>query len=366
MAKILVIDDEQEIRDKVCTILEYEDFETLSAENGRKGIELAKQALPDLIVCDVMMPGISGFWVLSELRNDTRTAGIPFIFLTGRAAPEEMRHGMTLGADDYLAKPFKVSDLLAAIHTRLEKQATTKQQFENLRFDLSRALPHELRTPLSAIIGFSELLIHFGRQLEPSMDEIIETQQSIYDNAIRLQQLIENYLLYARLRLMENDPEQQQRWKNQSSTITKNLLSSWIKHSVKKHRRQKDIQLNLQEDGYFLIHETDLLKILGELIENACKFSEHGTPITITTRFTEEYAALTITDLGHGMTQEQIDSIGAYMQFDRSQYEQQGSGLGLIIVRMFAQLYDGNLTIQSEPDKGTTVTITLPAVSQNE
>ncbi len=360
MAKILVIDDEQDIREKVCTMLEYEDFETLSAENGRKGIEIAKQSLPDLIVCDVMMPGVSGFWVLSELRNDTRTAGIPFIFLTGRASQKDMRHGMALGADDYLAKPFKTSDLLAAIHTRLEKHAAARQELENLRFSLSRALPHELKTPLSAIIGFSELLIHFGRQLEPSMDEIIEMQQSIYDSAIRLQQLIENHLLYARLRLIEKDLKQQQNWKSRSSTITPDLLASWIKQCVKIHHRQEDLRLKLQEDGCFYMCETDLLKIFEELIENACKFSERGTPIAITTQFTEKHAALTITDHGRGMTEEQITNIGAYVQFDRSQCEQQGLGLGLAIVRMLAQLYAGNISIQSEPKKGTTVIITFP------
>ncbi|MBD3305045.1 response regulator [candidate division KSB3 bacterium] len=361
MTKILVVDDDQEIRDKIQTILEYEEFEVLSAENGRRGIEIAKQSVPDLIVCDVIMPAISGFGVLTELRNDSRTIGIPFVFLTGCSAPEEVRYGMTLGADDYLVKPFKTSDLLATIRTRLEKQAAAMRQLESLRLDLSAALPHEFKTPLTAILGFSELLIHFGQQLKPSIDEIIEMQRSVYKNALRLQRLTENYLLYAKLRLMEHDHAQRERWNRHALTVHNNLVLAWVTPITQKHHRQKDIQIKLPAPVYFQVLETDIQKIVQELVENACKFSQPGTPIVITAQFTKEHAALTITDKGRGMTEEQIANIGAYMQFDRSHYEQQGSGLGLAIAKMLARLYQGGIIIESKPAQGTTVTLKLPA-----
>jgi CheY-like chemotaxis protein len=111
MKKILVIEDEPEMRRNLTTILRLEQFHPLAAENGRVGFALAKQEKPDLILCDVMMPELDGFALLAELRHDSLTVAIPFIFLTAKAAIDDVRAGMSLGADDYLTKPFKQRSL---------------------------------------------------------------------------------------------------------------------------------------------------------------------------------------------------------------------------------------------------------------
>jgi EAL domain-containing protein (putative c-di-GMP-specific phosphodiesterase class I) len=123
MTKILVIEDEDSVRDNLLDMLEAEDFETLAAANGRIGIQLAISEVPDLILCDLMMPEVDGFSVLTTLRQDSTTAGIPFIFLSAKSARGDIRQGMDLGADDYLTKPFTRAELLSAIISRLEKQA---------------------------------------------------------------------------------------------------------------------------------------------------------------------------------------------------------------------------------------------------
>ena len=121
MKKILVIEDEPEMRRNLTTILRLEKFHPLPAENGRVGLELAKKERPDLILCDVMMPGLDGYGVIAALRADADTVTIPFIFLTARGEKPDIRAGMNLGADDYLTKPVAKADLLAAIHSRLER-----------------------------------------------------------------------------------------------------------------------------------------------------------------------------------------------------------------------------------------------------
>lgn len=119
--KILVIEDEPEMRRNLLTILKLEKFHALGAEHGRAGIEMAQREHPDLIICDVMMPELDGHGVLRELRADADTAAIPFIFLTAKGDRVDVRSGMNLGADDYLTKPVAKVDLLAAIEARLKR-----------------------------------------------------------------------------------------------------------------------------------------------------------------------------------------------------------------------------------------------------
>ena len=122
MKKILVIEDEPEMRKNLLTILRLEKFEPVGAENGKAGITFAKSMKPDLILCDVMMPEIDGFGVLKALRADAATASIPFIFLTAKGEKIDVRSGMNLGADDYLTKPVDKTDLLSAITSRFTRQ----------------------------------------------------------------------------------------------------------------------------------------------------------------------------------------------------------------------------------------------------
>jgi DNA-binding NarL/FixJ family response regulator len=121
MKKILVIEDEPEMRRNLTTVLRLEKFHPLGAENGRVGVQLAKKEKPDLILCDVMMPELDGYGVIAALRADAETVTIPFIFLTAKGEKPDIRAGMNLGADDYLTKPVAKADLLSAVRSRLER-----------------------------------------------------------------------------------------------------------------------------------------------------------------------------------------------------------------------------------------------------
>lgn len=128
MKKILVIEDNDEVRENIAEILELSNYEVMSAANGKEGVAIALQTKPDLIVCDIMMPELDGYGVLHSLNRRTETANIPFIFLTAKSEKNDFRKGMELGADDYITKPFDGTELLNAVETRLRKTEAFKKQ----------------------------------------------------------------------------------------------------------------------------------------------------------------------------------------------------------------------------------------------
>src|SRR2546429_139864 len=210
MKKILVIDDEEWLREMVHLALTQKGYEVIEAGNGATGVEVARKELPDLILCDVNMEKMDGYRTLSTLRNETATASIPFILMTGLADNAGMRQGMELGADDYLPKPFTIDALYAAVDARLKKAQTVRQEAErklaDLRDNLSLMLPHELRTPLNGILAYGEILSSEAATLPPT--EIAEMGQVIHQSGKRLERLIENFLIYAQIELLRADPHQ--------------------------------------------------------------------------------------------------------------------------------------------------------------
>ena len=142
MKTILVIEDNQEMRENTAEILELANYKVLTASNGREGIETARAQKPDLILCDIMMPEMDGYGVLYFLGKDPKTAAIPFIFLTAKADRKDVRKGMNLGADDYLTKPFEEMDLLEAIESRFRHNEITRKEFSNDLDGLHAFLDH--------------------------------------------------------------------------------------------------------------------------------------------------------------------------------------------------------------------------------
>ncbi len=266
---------------------------------------------------------------------------------------------MELGADDYLTKPFSPEDLLRAVNSRLEKhamaQALQQQQMDSLRHSIALSLPHELRTPITSILTAAELLRYTANE-PPQVLEIADTIQSATE---RLHALVKNFLLYADLEVAAHDPNRVQPLPQYPLDDPAALIAIAATQIVQRQDRLADLQLDLH-NAAIALPETVLLKILDRLLDNACKFSAAGTPIQIRSHLTAKGFLLQITDYGRGMTPEQIAQKGAYMQFNRRLYEQQGTGLGLIIVQHLVELHGGTLNIHSAPGKRTTVQVFCP------
>jgi two-component system sensor histidine kinase/response regulator len=324
-------------------------------------VQLARQQLPDLIVCDIMMPELDGYGVLEELRQDFATATIPFIFLTAKADRLDLRQGMSLGADDYLVKPFTREEVLTAVSTRLNKQAVlnkkVQHKFDDLRANIALALPHELRTPLTGILGASELLLEEAPSLP--MSDIQDLARNINFAGKRLQDLIMNFLLYADLAMAIRDPEFADAIKDSSPCYVDSVVSEVAVDQAQRAHRAVDLRMDLQHGAVWL-GTVYLAKLIKEIVNNAFKFSQPGQTVRVIGRPQSPRYNLTVEDGGRGMTPEQIDSIGAYLQFERRRHEQQGQGLGLIIAKWIAELHGGELVVESEYGAGCTIRVSLP------
>ena len=359
-ARILVIDDTQAVRDGIVTLLRYADFEARTAENGEEGLALAKQLLPDLIICDILMPGMDGYEMLARLREDERTSTIPVIFLTAKTSRNDQRRGMELGADDYVSKPFAAEELLNAVRTRLERRALAESAGERkvrqLRRSIFDNLPHEMLTPLTGVIGYAELLRDGAG--DTKADEVRFMAARIVDCGERLQHLVQNFLIFARIEVYASDPtrlvELRAMWTSDAAAV----VAQTARRVADTHKRATDFGVD-GETCDVQIRPEYLAKIVEELTDNACKFSQRGPAVSVRTAVDDAFR-LEVRDQGRGMSPQDVARIAAYTQFERALYEQQGIGLGLVIAKRLAELHGGNLTIESEPSNGTTVRVILP------
>ncbi len=361
MSKILVIEDEDFVRTNVSELLEAENFEVISAENGLLGVQVAKEQIPDLIICDVMMPKLNGNEVLETLRKDPKTQMIPFIFLTAKADKTDLRQAMEQGADDYLTKPFTRAELLGAVHSRLEKQEViikhSQQKLDNLRSGIAYALPHEMLTPLTSILGFSQTIIMQYNSLK--RPKILEMVERIHDSGERLHRVIQNFLLYAELELAAVNPEKIKTMRANQTNSARRVVTGMANQKAKQFNREANLILELK-DSVIAISEISFNKMVDELVDNAFKHSPAGTPVRIVSSVQNGMFLLSIANQGRGMTAEQIANLGAYVQFERRVHEQQGSGLGLVIAMRLAELHGGRLTIESVLGGETVIQVVLP------
>jgi signal transduction histidine kinase len=361
MPNVIAIDDNPSVLDTVVNILEAAGYEAKGVLSGQVGVQLVRDRPPDLVLCDIDMPQVSGYEVLRELRLDPTTSTIPIIFLTALTEHDDMRRGMELGADDYLTKPFTAKELLNAVGAQLKKQQAVAAKLEDtlklLRKNIAYALPHELRTPLAGIIGYAGVLEADADSL-PS-DEVRIIAGRIVKAGYRLHRVLENYLVYAQLEIMATDPAQLEALRNHIVPNAGEVIAAQAKQTAEDANRLTDLDLQV-ENVALQISEGDLKKIIDELVGNGFKFSTSGSAVRLKTTRAANLYALHILDRGHGMSPEQIQNIGAYMQFERMMREQQGLGLGLTIAKRLVELHNGKFDIRSEPNRGTLVRLVFP------
>ncbi|MCS6808211.1 MAG: response regulator [Bacteroidota bacterium] len=373
MKKILVIDDTDFIREDIATTLQFEGYETITAEDGLAGLEKAKAERPDLILCDVSMPRLDGFGALEQIRKTEGIRNVPFIFLTAKAEKTDMRRGMELGANDYLTKPFTTDELINAVNAQFAKMQEIQKEIENvvdkrvfeLGANISYALPHEFRTPLTGIISSTDMIgmvasdLKNGRNVDYT--ELENIAHDIRVSAERLRHLTENFLIFTQLQNIASRP-------NDVAALRQSMTEGGILGMVEDifHMqandlgRTEDLHINV-EDSEIGMDSKDIYKIIQEIASNAFKFSKPGTPITVHGRIDGRVYHLSVNDKGCGIKEQDIPSLGIpFTQFDRTSNEQQGAGLGMAIVKKLLEIYDGSLTVQSILNQETTVIISVP------
>ena len=374
MTRILVVGNGDQDCKQLLDLCHGAQFEVVAGHHTKCSLPWVQQQSPDLVLAQICNIGQHPFDFLTALRKEPSTVSMPYIFFGQGLTEEHRRQGMNRGADDYIVLPCGDRLILETIQARLDRWQTLKQQheksLEELRRNLTVALPHELRTPLQGIITSAELLREYWQTLD--QEEITEITANIYLSSDRLNHLIQKFLLFFKLNVASHNPTERESLYRGSMGNSKFIMQLLAERAAQRFQRVKDLQFDLCEAA-IAISEQWLGVIVDELVDNALKFSEpslakqrRGTTVEIRTEVVGEQWFLKIRDYGLGMSAENIARVGAYMQFDRMKYEQQGTGLGLAIVERIVKIYNGTMTIDSTVNEGTLITISLPLQSETE
>ncbi len=362
MKKILIIDDAEFILESTSTLLRFEGYDIYTASDGESGISEVFNVKPDLILCDISMPKVDGYGVLERVRSHPETSTIPFIFLTAFTEKSNMRQGMEKGADDFLVKPYTRDELIAAIdaqwnkHHLIEKQV--QEKVEEVGRNVTYALPHEFRTVLNEVIGSAKYLNTSAEDIQP--DEIRELSSDIISSSNRLMKITENFLIYIRIEQFAASALKRKQLRSYITAEPAAMIEDIAQLKAQKYGRNSDLEINGKAEQISVeISTENFHKLIDELLDNAFRFSNSGTKVIVEMWKDNSQFYVRIKDHGRGMAKSQINNIAALAQFERSIYEQQGVGLGLVISKRIAELHDGIFAIDSEENKGTAVTFSL-------
>ena len=368
MTKILIIEDEAEIRNEVMDWLTFEGYEVSDAANGKLGLEAIKQSTPDLILCDIAMPELNGREVLIEVRSKTHLSHIPFIFLTAASDRDSIRKGMELGADDYLTKPFTHAEVLKAVRSRLERKAIQERQVQTQIDTLVRAFDeehekrllksrlvamfsHDFRNPLAGILAASGILRSYNDRLTPEQKT---RHYDRIDGAVKqLLQMLDDMLIVAEIESghLEFSPETLN-----ASAFAEGIIDEF--RLIDQNRHQ--IILETDNSDSILADPKLIRQIIANLISNALKYSPADTHIHVNLKLKDSCLMLTVEDQGIGIPEASLPQL--FEPFHRAANAKQfkGTGLGLSIVKNCVERHQGNVKVESQVGKGTCFSVQLP------
>ncbi len=369
MTTVMVVEDNTELLENIAIDLEMRGYEVMQAANGTRALDVlhASENAPDIIVSDIAMPEMNGYELLENVQANPPWAGIPFIFLTAFGSRNAVRMGKELGADDYIVKPFEYEDLAVAIENKLRRferfRADAEENLDKARRELIQLISHELRTPLTTIYGGTEMLAESLRSLA---DE--ETRNLL--SLVRTGTKRMNRLISRVLTVVQIDSGHYQRVFAQSSQPCD--LSAVVRAGAMTARDSellvgKSVSLNMEGSDERLVVRGvyDLLAtIFEELTRNALAFSAHAGVVMVRVLREGDRAVISVHDNGPGIPEGQMQRVWErFVQLDRDQYEQQGTGLGLPIVDGLVALHGGNVYLESSVQNGTTAYVVLPLLA---
>lgn len=347
MAKLLIIEDDKIIRESIVELLQLEDFEVVSANNGLEALEVLKKENPDLIISDIAMPLMNGYEFLENLRRLENYSDLPVILLTAKTDDRDRRLGMQLGADDYISKPFSRDDLLNSINYRLNKAKIisniTNNKITDVKIKLANLIPHELRTPLNGIISTS---LYLTQNEDLDKEERREFNQLVYNSALRLNRLVTNYLIYVETEILKKENIKNIIDNNSVTESPKSIIDKLIKQKALDYNREKDLS-HYSLNSKIKFDQEYFTKICDELFDNCFKFSEYGLDVKVTAKIVDSKYRLTVKNEVRTLTSISVEQISGYNQTNRNFFEQQGSGMGLIIVKNLMNIFNSRFEINS-------------------
>lgn len=361
-ALILVVEDSVDLNMALCEILYSYGYRVRSAHDGYAALEALRAERPDVVLCDIMMPGMDGYTLLQHTRADTDLRTLPFIFLTALSSSADQRRAKQIGIDDYLTKPIDSGDLVVAIENVLKRRRVseeeTQRRLDELRNRIVGLLQHEFRTPLTFVLGYAELLANTN-PTNLNWDELRLAAAAILDGGHRLQALIEGFLLLAELQNRTLNAGELDRldaaqlWRDVANEMEQSAEAANLKLEIVAPKRS----LYVTGDAH-LIEES-----LRRLLDNAIRYRRRDSHVVrMSVVSVAPYVGLSIQDEGAGIAESAVaELMQPFEQPGREQRTGVGAGLSLALVKHIMRMHGGRLQVESTYGQGSTFTLWLPA-----
>lgn len=354
---LLVVDDDAGTRDVIEGLLFREGYQLEFAENGEQALAYLEHQLPDLILLDVMMPGVDGFIVCQRLKANEKWRHIPVILVTALGDKEDLARGLEAGADDFLHKPVNDIELRARVRSmlRIKKQYDELQNALSLREELAHMIVHDMRTPLAAIFGFSTLLQ--TKNTLPPQD--LEHISKIYNHAQRLNSFLDDMLMVAKM-------EEAGQLLLNKTLVDVNQLIEQVEESHQVVAQLKDIKLEIRLPSISQqVHlDSNLFgRMLDNLISNAIKFSPSHSVITVQLDYPSRgeedgtgkpQLCLQVIDQGPGIPMEHRHRIfNKFEVITQRQQDTSQMGLGLAFCKLVVEAHQGRIFVEANEPAGS-------------
>ncbi|TFH05254.1 MAG: HAMP domain-containing histidine kinase [Spirochaetales bacterium] len=357
---ILVVDDNTNNLGVLYRYLDDAGFTVLVSQDGERAATMARDQEPDLILLDIMLPGMDGFDTCRQLKNLPATAGIPVIFISALTDIQDKVRGFEAGGVDYVTKPFQQEEVLARIDTHL----TIKRQREELnRLNATKdkffsIIAHDLRSPFMGLLGALELLRDSGGDMDAATQR--EMVNGLYESSQKTYNLLVNLLEWSR--------SQQGSVEVHPRTISLATLVREVADLFTANAHQKEVTITIDIPGDLLVHvDRDMIStVIRNLINNAVKFTASRGSVTVGCEMQGDFVAVTVTDNGIGIAPEDVRTLFTleHTVSRNGTHGEPGTGLGLILAHDYVTRSGGQISVTSEPGKGSEFRFTLPVAPE--
>lgn len=377
-ATILLVEDDRSmlegIRDLLTLVDIGYDVEVLTAGNGRKGLELIHQQVPDLIISDIMMPEMDGIEFLNHVRQNIEWTHIPVIFLTAKGSKQDIHKGKTSGADLYITKPFNSTEFLELVSSQLDRafqlRANRQQNLAGLKKNILQILNHEFRTPLTYVTAYYEMLAESMNRVQDD-ENIHEFLRGIQVGSLRLTQLVEDFIQVLEIRT----GEAQARFESRARLISN--LPEIVEQAIADVQNNTahmplPIHVTLPESCPIVFgDEEGLRQVFARLLQNAVKFTygrkRHDGLVSVVVESDDQSVHVAFIDEGAGFPPHVKDKLfDLFFQYNRAVMEQQGAGTGLTIAKALVDLHGGTIdAVNRAEEAGSIFTVRLPVYKRD-
>ena len=357
--RILIVDDTPENLDVLGKTLRPEGYNLAVANSGEQAIKTVAHFKPDLILMDVMMPGIDGYETCKKIKSINQMHDIPIIFVTAKHEPEDIIHGFDVGGVDYINKPFVQAEVCARVKSHLQLHMAKKQlvKLNDQKNKFLGVAAHDLRNPLTSIMGFSDLILDEIKNNTFTLNRCKNRISLIFKASTSMRSLINDLL---DISMIEDGKLTLDKQKASICTLLTERVNIANTQFETKHI---DVSFECTGDITAEMDTEKISRVVDNLLSNAIKFSPEKTSILIRVKEKDKHIHVSVIDEGPGIPDDEIETI--FDEFKtlspRPTAGEKSTGLGMYIVKNIVQAHQGEIVIKNNKHKGTNITFTLPA-----